>query len=236
VVGGNVSLYNEGPDGPIYPTPVVALVGELPDPAQVAGNAFVKEGDAIGLVGPFAPTLHGSELAKQRGQLKMGLPQPDVAAVAAACTIVRDAVRAGRLASAHDVSDGGLAVAIAECAIAGGIGCEANVEHLRERGCQPEEALFGEGTGGFLVSGDRGVLEELGAVLIGAVGGDSISIGAGDRSLSVSLADAESTWRSLDRRRTRLSCGRDDQSSCKRSHHRALRVRGIRCRQRRGRD
>jgi phosphoribosylformylglycinamidine synthase subunit PurL len=200
VVGGNVSLYNEGPDGPIYPTPVVAMVGELPDPAQVAGNAFVDEGDAIGLIGPFAPTLDASELAKQRGQLGMGLPQPDVAGVAAACKLVRDAVRAGKLASAHDVSDGGLAVAIAESAIAGKIGCEANVEHLRERGCQPEEALFGEGTGGFLVSGDREVLEELGAVLIGTVGGDQIAIGAGDRSLSVSLAAAESAWRSLHRR------------------------------------
>jgi phosphoribosylformylglycinamidine synthase subunit PurL len=198
VVGGNVSLYNEGPDGPIYPTPVVALVGELPDPSQVAGNAFVDEGDAIGLIGPFAPTLHGSELAKQRGQLKMGLPQPDIAGVAAACQVVRDAVRAGKLASAHDISDGGLAVAIAESAIAGGIGCEANVEHLRERGCQPEEALFGEGTGGFLVSGDREVLEELGAVLIGTVGGEKIAIGAGDRSLSIPLVDVERAWGSVD--------------------------------------
>jgi phosphoribosylformylglycinamidine synthase subunit PurL len=197
VVGGNVSLYNEGPDGPIYPTPVVAMVGELPDPAQVAGNAFVREGDAIGLVGPFEPSLAGSELAKQRGVLKLGLPRPDVASVAAACEVVRAAVRAGKLSSVHDVSDGGLAVAIAESAIAGGIGCETNVEHLRERGAQPEEALFGEGPGGFLVSGDRATLEELGAVLIGTVGGEEISIGAGDRSLSVSLAEAESAWRSL---------------------------------------
>jgi phosphoribosylformylglycinamidine synthase len=198
VVGGNVSLYNEGPDGPIYPTPVVALVGELPDPSQVAGSGFAREGDAIGLIGPFEPSLAGSELAKQRGELKMGLPHPQVAAVAAACAAVRDAVRAGKLASAHDVSDGGLAVAIAESAIAGSIGCEANVEHLRERGAQPEQALFGEGTGGFLVSGDRAVLEELGAVLIGNVGGDNVSIGAGDRSLSVSLSKAENAWRSLD--------------------------------------
>jgi phosphoribosylformylglycinamidine synthase II len=197
VVGGNVSLYNEGPDGPIYPTPVVALVGEVPDPAEVAGNAFANEGDAIGLIGPFAPTLHGSELAKQRGQLEMGLPQPDVAAVAAACAIVRDAVRAGRLASAHDVSDGGLAVAVAESAIGGGIGCAVNVEHLRERGSQPEEALFGEGTGGFLVSGERAELDALGAVYLGDVGGDAIEIGAGDRSLRVSLVEAERTWRSL---------------------------------------
>jgi phosphoribosylformylglycinamidine synthase len=197
VVGGNVSLYNEGPEGPIYPTPVVAMVGELPDPAQVAGSGFACEGDAIGLVGPFAPTLDGSELAKQRGQLGMGLPQPDVAAVAAACAIVRDAVRAGKLSSAHDVSDGGLACAIAESAIAGGIGCETNVEHLRERGAQPEQALFGEGTGGFVVSGDRATLEELGAVLVGTVGGDRVSIGAGDRSLSVSLAEAREAWLSL---------------------------------------
>jgi phosphoribosylformylglycinamidine synthase II len=200
VVGGNVSLYNEGPEGPIYPTPVVALVGELPDPAQVAGGAFVDEGDAIGLIGPFEPNLAGSELAKQRGELKMGLPEPDIINVAAACRIVREAVRAGRLASAHDVSDGGLAVAIAECAIGGGIGCETNVEHLRERGAQPTEALFGEGPGGFLVSGDRASLEELGAVLIGTVGGKNVSIGAGDRSLSVTLAEAERAWRSLDER------------------------------------
>ena len=197
VVGGNVSLYNEGPDGPIYPTPVVAMVGELPDPAQVAGSGFAREGDAIGLIGPFEPSLAGSELAKQRGDLKMGLPRPDVADVAAACAIVREAVRAGRLSSAHDVSDGGLACAIAESAIAGGIGCETNVEHLRERGAQPEEALFGEGPGGFLVSGDRAALEELGAVLIGSVGGEQISIGAGDRSLAVSLGDAEGAWSSL---------------------------------------
>ena len=69
VVGGNVSLYNEGPEGPIYPTPVVGMVGELPDPARAAGSAFAREGDAIALVGPFAPSLAGSELAKLRGEL-----------------------------------------------------------------------------------------------------------------------------------------------------------------------
>jgi phosphoribosylformylglycinamidine synthase len=197
VVGGNVSLYNEGPDGPIYPTPVVGMVGELPDPTQVAGSAFAREGDAIGLIGPFEPNLAGSELAKQRGELKMGLPRSDITSVAAACTLVRDAIRAGKLASAHDVSDGGLACALAECAIAGGLGCEANLNHLRERGCTPEEALFGEASGGFLVSGDRQALEDLGAVPIGTVGGEQIAIGAGDRSLSVSLHDAERAWGSL---------------------------------------
>jgi len=118
--------------------------------------------------------------------------------VAAACVIVRDAVRAGRLASAHDVSDGGLACAVAEAAIAGGIGCQVDLQHLRERGCQPEEALFGEGTGGFLVSGERSELEAVGATLLGEVGGEAIEIAAGDRSLRVSVADAERAWRSLD--------------------------------------
>ena len=197
VVGGNVSLYNEGPDGPIYPTPVVAMVGELPDPARVAGSAFAAAGDAIGLLGPFSPNLAGSELAKQRGELDSGLPQPDVAAVAAACATVRDAVRAGRLASAHDVGDGGLACALAESAIGAGLGCRVDLQPLRERGCSPEEALFGEGSGGFLLSGERTALAELGAVLIGAVGGETIEIAAGDRSLVVGLGGAEGAWRSL---------------------------------------
>jgi len=197
VVGGNVSLYNEGPDGPIYPTPVVAMVGELPDPNQVAGSGFAREGDAIGLLGPFEPNLAASELAKQRGELKAGLPRADVAAVARACDVVREAVRAGRLSSVHDVSDGGLACALAESAIAGNIGCAANLNHLRERGAQPEEALFGEGPGGFVVSGDRAALEELGATLLGEVGGETIEIGAGDRAISLSLADAASAFHSL---------------------------------------
>ncbi len=205
VVGGNVSLYNEGPDGPIYPTPVVAMVGELPDPARVAGSAFAAAGDAIALLGPFSPTLAGSELAKQRGELDKGLPLPEVEKVANACAQVRDAVRAGKLASAHDISDGGLACALAESAIAGGLGCRVDLQPLRERGCSPEEALFGEGPGGFLLSGERAMLEELGAVLIGEVGGTTIEIAAGDRSLVLGLGGAASAWRSLDEKAEALA-------------------------------
>jgi phosphoribosylformylglycinamidine synthase len=172
------------------------MVGELPDPARVAGSALVADGDAIGLVGPFSPTPAGSELAKLRGELDSGLPTPEVDAVAAACAVVRYAVREGRLASAHDISDGGLACAVAESAIAGGVGCRIDLQPLRERGCSPEEALFGEGAGGFLVSGERAALEEIGATLIGEAGGSAIEIAAGDRSLAVSLGDAESAWRS----------------------------------------
>jgi phosphoribosylformylglycinamidine synthase len=205
VVGGNVSLYNEGPEGPIYPTPVVGMVGELPDPARVGGSSFAAAGDAIALLGPFSPTLAGAELTKQRGELDVGLPLPDIAAVAAACAIVRDAVRAGGVASAHDVGDGGLACALAESAIGAGLGCRVDVAPLRERGCSPEEALFGEGSGGFLLSGERAALESLGAVLIGEVGGTTIEIAAGDRSLTVGLATVEGAWRSLHARAEAVS-------------------------------
>jgi phosphoribosylformylglycinamidine synthase len=178
------------------------MVGELPDPGLTAPSAFAREGDAIALLGPFEPSLAGSELAKLRGELDAGLPQPDVAAVAAACEAVRDAVRAGKLASAHDVSDGGLASALAECAIGSGRGCHVDLQHLRERGCSPEEALFGEGPGGFLLSGERERLEALdgdgvAVLLLGKVGGDAIEIAAGDRSLSLPLAEAERAWHSL---------------------------------------
>jgi len=205
VVGGNVSLYNEGPEGPIYPTPVVGMVGELPDPGLAAPSAFAAAGDAIALLGPFEPSLAGAELTKLRGELGKGLPQLDVAAVAAACAAVRDAARDGALACAHDVSDGGLACAIAECAIGAGLGCRVDLQHLRERGCSPEEALFGEGPGGFVVSGKREALESLAsenvAVLhLGHVGGAAIEIAAGDRSLAIDLADAERAWRSLGER------------------------------------
>ncbi len=197
VVGGNVSLYNEGPEGPIYPTPVVGMVGELPDPAKACGSAFLREGDAIALLGPFEPSLAGSELTKLRGELDVGLPRSDITAVTAACATVREAVRAGKLSSAHDISDGGLTCALAESAIAGGLGCQVDLQPLRERGCSPEEALFGEAPGGFLLSGEREALNALGATLIGEVGGSTIEVAAGDRSFTVGVGTAESAWLSL---------------------------------------
>ena len=204
VVGGNVSLYNEGPEGPIYPTPVVGMVGELPDPARAAGSAFAGEGDAIALLGPFTPSPQGSELAKLRGELDIGLPEPDIASVAAACAAVRDAVRAGRISSAHDVSDGGLACALAECAIGGRIGCQVDLTPLLRGGLSAPEALFGEGTGGFVVSGPRSDLESLGGgatvALLGETGGDSISISVGETTIGLELETAADAWHSLGER------------------------------------
>jgi phosphoribosylformylglycinamidine synthase subunit PurL len=202
VVGGNVSLYNEGPEGPIYPTPVVGMVGELSDPSATAPSAFANEGDAIALLGPFAPSLAGSELAKLRGALDASLPQPDVAAVATACEAVRAAVRAGRVSSAHDVSDGGLACALAEAAIGADLGCRVDLSPLLERGCSADEALFGEGPGGFVVSGRPEDLEALGGggitvTFLGQVGGGTIELVGGGPGFALPIERAARAWRSL---------------------------------------
>ena len=206
VVGGNVSLYNETDAGPIYPTPVVGLVGELPDPARAPGIAPAA-GDAIALVGPFAPSLAGSELAKLRGDLDAGLPAVPIEDVRAAIEVVRDAARAGRLTAVHDVSDGGLACAIAECAIAGRIGMRMDLDPLVElQGGSGESVLFGEGAGGFVVTAPADVLRELTAdeadrgvrvLVLGEAGGDTIELLAAEAEISIPLADAEAAWRSL---------------------------------------
>jgi phosphoribosylformylglycinamidine synthase subunit PurL len=206
VVGGNVSLYNETDDGPIYPTPVVGLVGELPEPEPAGGIAFA-EGDAVAVCGPFSPSLAGSELAKLRGELGRGLPSMPVDAVNAAIGVVRDAVRAGRVRAAHDVSDGGLACALCECAIAGGVGVTADLDELVERrGCAGETALFGEGPGGFVLGGERNELERLAAegaafgvevLLIGEAGGEAIELAAAEAEIDLPLSEAARAWRSL---------------------------------------
>ena len=138
IVGGNVSLYNEGATaGPIYPTPVIGMVGRLPDATRAGRLGFMRAGDAIALVGwnEDAPALAASELAKLRGEpLPDGLPAIDLDAVLATQAAVRDAVRSGALASAHDIAEGGLAVALAECCLAGRAGSEDPTARGRDRG------------------------------------------------------------------------------------------------------
>jgi phosphoribosylformylglycinamidine synthase subunit PurL len=153
VVGGNVSLYNEGAEGPIYPTPIVGMVGKLPDPRAVPRLGFAEEGHAVALVGPFAPAVAGSELEKLRGGLAEGLPRVDLQAQADALVRLSGAVREGRLATIHDVSDGGLACALAECCIAGGMGARIEPSATGE----PDDAVEG-------------------AQVMGSVGGDALEI------------------------------------------------------------
>jgi phosphoribosylformylglycinamidine synthase subunit PurL len=205
IVGGNVSLYNEGATGPIYPTPVIGMVGRLPDARRAAPLGFQHAGEHIALVGRPRPSRAASELAKLCGEpLPDGLPEIDIAAVAATQELVRRGVRDGLLSSAHDVAEGGLAVALAECCLAGGIGAEVE---LGEDSAPLNAALFGESPGGFLVSASAYALRELRQLSdavpvldIGRVGDDSLTIvqagASAGRMLTLTLeelADARSS-------------------------------------------
>jgi phosphoribosylformylglycinamidine synthase subunit PurL len=197
IVGGNVSLYNESPPtrtsgGPVYPTPVIGMVGRLPDASHAGRLGFSRVGDTVALVGPFAPSLAASELAKLRGQeLPDGLPEIDIGAVHAAQFAIRGAVCVGALSSAHDIAEGGLATALAECCLAGAMGADVRLQQAA--GGDPFVALFGEGPGGFLVSGTPNGVSSLGrrtpTRVIGTVGGSSLQITTGDLTLSTTLTE-----------------------------------------------
>jgi phosphoribosylformylglycinamidine synthase subunit PurL len=191
IVGGNVSLYNETSSGPIYPTPVIGMVGRLPDASHAGQLGFARDGDTVALIGPFAPSLPAGELAKLRGEpLPDGLAEIDIGAVHAAQYAIRGAVRVGALSSAHDIAEGGLATALAECCLAGGIGADVRLEAAGDG--DPFVALFGEAPGGFLISGTPNGVSSLGrrthARIIGTVGGDALRI-AVDRELIEATLD-----------------------------------------------
>ena len=205
VVGGNVSLYNEGAEGPIYPTPVVGMVGEVPDVRRAGTSAFAAGADLmVALIGPFTPALEGSELARLEGRVEGRLAPFDLRQVREALELVREAVRTGAVSSAHDVSDGGLAVCVTESALQGGVGASLDLEPLMRRAeVDPRTALFGEGPGGVVVSGPREALLELSAraadvgfLALGSVGGPRIDIAAGAARIESSLEDAGSLFES----------------------------------------
>jgi phosphoribosylformylglycinamidine synthase len=178
VVGGNVSLYNEAPSGPIYPTPVIGMVGRLPDPARAGRLAFATAGDVVAIVGVFEPSPVGSELAKLRGEpLRSPLPTLDAPAALAAHRAVREAVRSGSLSSAHDIAEGGVATALAECCVAGAIGARVELPDALDP--------FAEALGrAFVVSGPPEAVAAIGAgdpgvvpvSVIGRVGGPALEL------------------------------------------------------------
>ena len=163
VTGGNVSLYNETrlPDGrlqPIHPTPVVGMVGLVHDLSQVRGLAWRQPGDAIWLLGvslQLEPadervSLAGSSyLEVIHGQLTGRPPLVDLALEARVQAFLRQAISNNLIASAHDLSDGGLAVAAAEGCLASGLGAELDLPAGGER---LDRLLFAEGGGRILVS------------------------------------------------------------------------------------
>jgi phosphoribosylformylglycinamidine synthase len=154
VTGGNVSFYNENPRGAVHPTPVIGMVGLIDSQKHITRSGFTTEGDDIVLLGEPTNELGGSEyLARIHDVVAGAPPHCDLAREKATIDALLDAIRAGVVRSAHDCSDGGLGVALAECCIAdenGTIGAE--IELTKWSSLSTRALLFGEGQARIIAS------------------------------------------------------------------------------------
>ena len=198
VTGGNVSLYNEAARRQVHPTPVIGMLGVLDDVAKRCDAAFKDEGDIIFLIGPLESSLDGSEYLRFIHGLERGNPGIDLdleANVQAACL---EAIHRGAVRSAHDLADGGLAVAVVECCIAGEIGASLD---LAEAPGRRDALYFGEDPSRIIVSVVADAARELEEICsrheaplraIGRVGGDRISA---PPDIDITLAAATGLWK-----------------------------------------
>ncbi|MBW4463836.1 MAG: phosphoribosylformylglycinamidine synthase subunit PurL [Pegethrix bostrychoides GSE-TBD4-15B] len=217
VTGGNVSLYNEtlnseGKPQAIYPTPVVGMVGQVADIRQTCGQGWQAAGDLIYLLGKSGQpnlTLGGSEYLAVLHQTVAGLP-PLVnldleRRVQAAC---RTGIQRGWLRSAHDCAEGGLAVALAESCIGGGLGAEIQLINSAARW---DLRLFGEGSAQILVSLSPESVSDWEQYLeqqlpddwqrLGQVGGRTLRISSTAPIIELSLSEMQDYWGSAIERR-----------------------------------
>jgi len=144
VTGGNVSLYNQSPAGPIDPTPTVGIVGQIRDVKHITPSHFQNQGDAIILVGSAGEELGASLYLREIHGLKRGRPpELNIECEKKMHDAVRAAIRLGEVRSAHDLAEGGLLVALAECAIGGAkhLGATATLDLPHDR---LDALLFGE--------------------------------------------------------------------------------------------
>ncbi|HEX6966058.1 MAG TPA: AIR synthase related protein, partial [Gemmatimonadaceae bacterium] len=199
VTGGNVSLYNQNPSGAIYPTPVVGMVGVVDALEHITRSGFHQDGDAIVLLGDPTLELGGSEyLARIHDVVAGAPPHCNLERERAIIESLLESIRAGVVTSAHDTSEGGLAVAIAECAIGDRerlVGAEIDLSTWRELPLRC--LLFGEAQGRVLVGTTDparvlAIAERHGvpAWVIGRVQANSgvLAIRVGDRVISAPLA------------------------------------------------
>jgi phosphoribosylformylglycinamidine synthase len=210
ITGGNVSLYNETDGAPILPTPVIGVVGVIEDASTVRARAFPAGGLSIVQLGENHGELGGSEYLKTvHGLLRGRPPQLDLAREAALQRLLVDLAGKRLVESAHDCSEGGLAVTLAECCFdSGGIGADINVPAAASDGGVDRLAatLFGESATRVLLGVQRervdAVLEAAAAAgvpaaAIGRTGGSRIRIHVDDReALDSAVSDAEHTWAS----------------------------------------
>ncbi len=186
VVSGNVSLYNETEGRGIHPTPMIGMVGLMDDAAAAVGSGFPAEGLAVVVLGDAPPALGGSVWLGLRGDPLRGLPpRLDPAGARKVIDTLLAADDAGLVESAHDVSEGGLAVALAECTFAHGVGVAADLS--AGEGSLPAR-LFGEAIGTVVVAtADRDALLALAqrrgvtAWFVGPTGGDRVVITVDER-------------------------------------------------------
>jgi phosphoribosylformylglycinamidine synthase subunit PurL len=188
VVSGNVSLYNDTSGVSIDPTPVIGMVGRLTDVSRRLTPAF-RAGDEVSLAGPLEATLGATEYQRlATGELAGPPPALDLEVERRVQAAVLEAAGAGLLASAHDCAEGGLAVALAECCLAGGTGASCALDETVTGGGLASQAaaiLFGEGQSRFLVSHSTEAAVQLRALMdrhqvpfqrLGMVEGDRIRI------------------------------------------------------------
>ena len=186
VVSGNVSLYNESRGQAIYPTPILGGLGLMEDVSKATRSAFAAEGMVVGLLGAdtnkvAASDLAGSEyLHRVHGRVE-GSPSIDIDLEKRVQQVCRDGIEGGLIASAHDCSEGGLAVALAECSIQGGVGFTGQFP-IDSRW---DVTLFGERQSRIVVGlpeGSWDALENLASgldvpiVKLGTTGGDRFKI------------------------------------------------------------
>lgn len=192
VTGGNVSLYNENPSGAVYPTPVVGMIGVIDSISHITRSQFHRTGDTIVLLGEPTSELGASEyLSRIHGVVAGAPPAVDLEKERALIDALLDAIQGGFVSSAHDCSDGGLAVALAECCMMDRDALFGAKIDLTAWSDIPTRALlFGEAQGRVVVSTDRAdrVLEiakkyEVPARVIGMVD-------AANGSLDIVLSDA----------------------------------------------
>lgn len=205
VTGGNVSFYNENPMGAVYPTPVIGMIGVVDSLAHVTRSRFPAREEAIVLLGDPTDELGGSEyLARVHGIVAGRPPRCELDREHATIQALLEAIRSGLVSSAHDCSDGGLAVALAECAIGDQdrlVGADVELDawsHLPLR-----SLLFGEAQARIVVSSAQPArILEIAARLgvsarrIGTVrpDRDALTIVAGGRTMRASLARLERSY------------------------------------------
>ncbi|CAM3665876.1 phosphoribosylformylglycinamidine synthase subunit PurL [Cohnella lubricantis] len=182
VIGGNVSLYNENAKGAIYPTPVVGMVGLVRDIDHITTQDFKASGDIIFLLGETKAELGGSEFQYAvHGVTEGRPPELDLAVEQRLHKAVLGAIREGLVASAHDLSEGGLAAAVAESGFGRGLGAKVDFR----AGLRADIALFSESQSRILLSAKPEQADRLAAYLeaegvpvqrLGVVGGDALTI------------------------------------------------------------